>query len=120
MAVLVTNEEMSADKRRKLLGGATKNAPQHHALCRWGMEPVFPEPIERLLEKDLSTAVQRFLGSSAAAVVQKSIDVGMKHVMMPFMETQAGEVLKHGVISASAPSRRSSASSVGRPGRWTR
>ncbi|MGL4422303.1 MAG: 3-oxoacyl-ACP synthase III, partial [Gemmataceae bacterium] len=97
VAVLVTSREISAEKRRRLVGGATKNAPQHHNLCRWGLENVFPAPIERLLEKDLATTVQKFLGANAGAIVQRSIDVGMKHVMMPFMETHAGEVLKHGV-----------------------
>ena len=97
VAVLVTRDDISAEKRRRLVGGATKNAPQHHALCRWGLENAFPPPIGRLLETDLSGTVQRYLGANAGAIVQKSIDVGMKHVMVPFMETHAGEVLKHGV-----------------------
>ena len=29
--------------------------------------------------------------------MQKSMDFGLRHVMMPFMETHAGEVLKYGV-----------------------
>jgi acyl-CoA:acyl-CoA alkyltransferase len=98
VAVLVTSQEASQEKRRRLIGGMTKNAPEHHNLCRWGLqEHVFPQPIERLLGGDLSQAVQRYLGSNAGAIVQKGIDIGMKHVMMPFMETHAGEVLKYGV-----------------------
>lgn len=96
VAVLVTDESL-ASGRRRLVGGATKNAPQHNNLCRWGLESVFPAPIERLLGNDLSAAVQKFLGANAAAVVQKGIDIGMRHVMMPVMETHAGEVLKYGV-----------------------
>jgi 3-oxoacyl-[acyl-carrier-protein] synthase-3 len=96
VAVLVTDESL-ASGRRRLVGGATKNAPQHSNLCRWGLESVFPAPIERLLGNDLSAAVQKFLGANAAAVVQKGIDIGMRHVMMPVMETHAGEVLKYGV-----------------------
>ncbi len=97
VAVLVTSDEVSAEGRRRLVGGATKNAPQHHALCRWGLQSAFPAPIERLLETDLSSTVQRYLGANAGAIVQRGIDIGMKHVMMPFMETHAGEVLKYGV-----------------------
>ncbi len=31
---------MSRHRRRKLLGGVTQNAPQHHNLCRWGLQSV--------------------------------------------------------------------------------
>lgn len=96
VAVLVTDESMSS-RRRKLIGGATKNAPEHNNLCRWGMQSMFPEPIERLLEAELSTAVSKYLGANAGAILQKGIDIGMKHVMVPVMETHAGEVLKYGV-----------------------
>jgi 3-oxoacyl-[acyl-carrier-protein] synthase-3 len=96
VAVLVADESMSSG-RRKLVGGATKNAPEHNNLCRWGMQSMFPEPIERLLEAELSLAVRKYLGSNAAAIVQKGIDIGMKHVMVPVMETHAGDVLKFGI-----------------------
>ena len=29
--------------------------------------------------------------------MQQGIDLGLRHVMIPFMETHAGEVLKYGV-----------------------
>jgi acyl-CoA:acyl-CoA alkyltransferase len=96
VAVLVTGEEYSSGRRR-LVGGTAKNAPQHHNLCRWGLQSAFPPPIERLLEQDLAHAVEKYLGANFGMVVQKGIDLGMKHVMVPFMETHAGEVLKHGV-----------------------
>lgn len=96
VAVLVTDESMS-QRRRKLIGGAAKNAPEHNNLCRWGMQSMFPQPIERLLEAELSTAVTKYLGANAGAILQKGIDIGMKHVMVPVMETHAGEVLKYGV-----------------------
>ena len=37
------------------------------------------------------------LGLNATALVQKSIDLGLRHVKIPFMETHAGDVLKYGV-----------------------
>jgi acyl-CoA:acyl-CoA alkyltransferase len=97
VAVLVTDETMSRAKRRKLIGGAAKNAPEHNNLCKWGMQNMFPAPIERLLEQDLSTAITKYLGANAGAIVQRGINIGMKHIMVPVMETHAGEVLKHGV-----------------------
>lgn len=97
VAVLVTSDEASAAHRRRLIGGVTKTDPRHHNLCRWGLQSAFPAPIERLLGNDLSAAVEKFLGANAGAIVQKGIDIGMRHVMMPFMETHAGEVLKYGV-----------------------
>lgn len=96
VAVLVTDEAHSSGRRR-LVGGAAKNAPQHNNLCRWGMQSIFPEPIERLLEADLAMAVTKYLGANAGMLLQRGIDIGMKHVMVPVMETHAGEVLKYGI-----------------------
>ncbi len=40
---------------------------------------------------------ERVFGHQARSLVQKSIDFGLRHVMIPFMETHAGDVLKYGV-----------------------
>jgi len=88
VAVLVVSEELSREKRRKVIGGVTQNAPEYHALCRWGMKSLLPATVH---------TVEKVFGSHAGALVQKSIDFGLRHVMIPFMETQAGEVLKFGV-----------------------
>jgi 3-oxoacyl-[acyl-carrier-protein] synthase-3 len=88
VAVLVVSEELSREKRRKVLGGVTQNAPEYHALCRWGMKSLLPATIH---------TVEKVFGQQAGALVQKGIDFGLRHVMIPFMETQAGEVLKYGV-----------------------
>ena len=77
VAVLVVDRELSSQLRRKLLGGATKNAPQHHGLCRWGWET--------------------FMGTDAGALLRASVQMGMKHCVRPFMATDAGAVLKYGV-----------------------
>jgi len=96
VAVLVTDESL-ASGRRKLLGGAAKNAPEHHNLCRWGVQSIIPPVLGRALEDNLTLAMQKALDSQAAQLLQKGFDLGMRHVMMPFMETHAGDVLKHGV-----------------------
>jgi len=88
VAVLVTNEELSSEKRRKVLGGVTQSALQYHALCRWGMQSLLPATVQ---------TVEKVFGHQARSLVQRSIDFGLRHVMIPFMETHAGEVLKYGV-----------------------
>ena len=99
VAVLVVSEELSRDKRRKLLGGVTQNAPQHHSLCRWGLQSILPAAVgtvERVLGHNAAGLVQKGV-DGAAGLVHKGVDLGLRHVMMPFMETHAGEVLKYGV-----------------------
>ncbi|MBI1372369.1 MAG: 3-oxoacyl-ACP synthase III [Phycisphaera sp.] len=36
-AVVLTDGSFSKEHRRRLLGGVTKAAPEHHRLCRWGI-----------------------------------------------------------------------------------
>lgn len=84
VAVLVVDEELSSNHRRQLLGGATKNAPQFHNLCRWGWESVSP-------------TIDRVLQTEAGTLFKSALDRGMRHVMSPFMATDAGNVLKYGV-----------------------
>ncbi|MEZ6140319.1 MAG: 3-oxoacyl-ACP synthase III [Zavarzinella sp.] len=84
VAVLVVDEEYSSMHRRQLLGGVTKNAPQHHQLCRWGWESVVP-------------AFDRLLQTEAGTFIRSAYDIGMKHIVTPFMATDAGSVLKFGV-----------------------
>lgn len=102
VAVLVMDHELSREKRRRLVGGATKNAPQHHRLCRWGLQTILPAAVgtvEKVFGTGASALMQKGidLGSGAAALVQRGIDASMRHVVLPFMETHAGEVLKYGV-----------------------
>ncbi len=84
-AVLVVDKELSSAHRRQLLGGVTKNAPQHHGLCRWGWETIGSPVVDRLLSTDVGSLIRR------------AYDVSMKHYVMPFMATDAGSVLKYGV-----------------------
>jgi 3-oxoacyl-[acyl-carrier-protein] synthase-3 len=106
VAVLVVSKELSRAKRRKLLGGVTKNATQHHGLCRWGLDSILPaavEKVEKVLGSSAGALVQKGvrkgidLGAGATALLRQGLDLGLRHVKIPFMETHAGEVLKHGV-----------------------
>ncbi|MDY3550987.1 3-oxoacyl-ACP synthase III [Gemmata sp. JC717] len=99
VAVLVVSAELSREKRRKLLGGATQNAPQYHNLCRWGLQSLLPSAVgtvERVLGANAAGLMQKGV-DNATGLMQKGVDLGMRHVMIPFMETHAGEVLKYGV-----------------------
>lgn len=97
VAVLVTEADVSRQKRRRLIGGAAKNAPEHHNLCRWGVQSLLPTSIGKVVEDNLTVAMQRALDSQAGAILQRGFDLGVRNIMMPFMETHAGDVLKHGV-----------------------
>lgn len=98
VAVLVTRDTVSAAKRRRLVGGAAKNAPEFHNLCRWGMQTLLPaNTVGRAIEDNLNLALEKVLETQAGLLFQRGFDLGMRHFMLPFMETHAGEVLKHGV-----------------------
>ncbi len=57
VAVLVVDKDLSSAQRRQLLGGATKNAPQFHNLCRWGWESVSPT-FDRILHTEAGSLHQ--------------------------------------------------------------
>ena len=84
VAVLVVDEELSSHRRR-LVGGVTQNSPQHHGLCRWGLESFLPGMIERIMNTE------------AGAMLRSAYTIGMKHCVTPFMSTDAVSVLKFGV-----------------------
>src|SRR5262245_32927436 len=99
VAVLVVGEELSRQRRRKLLGGVTQNAPQHNSLCRWGLQSILPvagAAAERVLGQNALALMQKGVDNASALMV-KGMDYGLRHVMIPFMETHAGDVLKYGV-----------------------
>lgn len=106
VAVLVVSKELSRAKRRKLLGGVTKNAAQHHHLCRWGLQSILPAAVEtvgKVFGTNAGAIVQKGidrghdLAAGATSLIRQGLDLGLRHVKIPFMETHASEVLKHGV-----------------------
>lgn len=46
VAVLLTDGSFALSGRRRLRGGVTQSAPEHHGLCRWGMEKVLPRVLQ--------------------------------------------------------------------------
>jgi acyl-CoA:acyl-CoA alkyltransferase len=106
VAVLVVCPEFSREKRRKLVGGVGKNESQHHHLCRWGFQSILPAAVGtvgKVFGSNAGALVQKGidrthdLAAGATALLRQGLDLGLRHVKIPFMETHAGEVLKHGV-----------------------
>jgi len=113
VAVVITDGSFDKEKRRKLMGGAYKAAPEHHDLCKWGVR-LLPISINKL--GDLS---DRVLVALDQALQPETIPMALKGLMtseriprvvanlMPseslpkamtqFMATDSVAVLRHGV-----------------------
>ena len=52
VAVLITDGSFALSKRRKLLGGVTRTAPEYYSLCRWGIEPAEPKLFRQSMSTD--------------------------------------------------------------------
>ncbi len=64
VAVLVTDGSFGNRTRRRLLGGTTLAAPQHHGLCRWGVEHVL-------------NRARQFMFTDSVAVLKFGVDLGI-------------------------------------------
>jgi 3-oxoacyl-[acyl-carrier-protein] synthase III len=112
-AVLLTDGSFSRSDRRKLLGGATKAAPEHHKLCRWGVVPKPAAIRELVLSPDkLQAAIDELMAPETLPNVLQDL---MTHERVPamlskvlpsqklpsvltqIMTTDSVAVLKHGV-----------------------
>jgi 3-oxoacyl-[acyl-carrier-protein] synthase III len=51
-AVLLTDGSFSGVNKPRLLGGVTRTAPEHHRLCRWGMEETAPAQFRPFMSTD--------------------------------------------------------------------
>ncbi len=65
VACLLTDGSFGAEPRRKLLGGVSYTAPQHHALCRWGL---VGEPGVRHVE----------MRTDSVAVLKHGVELGVE------------------------------------------
>lgn len=97
VAVLVTDGSFHREKRRRLLGATAQAAPQHHNLCRWGLQSVIPGAVTNLLPTGLPSAVGHFVASNTPGFLKSGFDFGVRNLVTPFMSTDAASVLKHGV-----------------------
>ena len=64
-AVLVTDGSFAAEPRRRVLGGSTQAAPQHHGLCRWGLENVL-------------NAARQIMQTDSTGILKYGVDLGLR------------------------------------------
>jgi acyl-CoA:acyl-CoA alkyltransferase len=67
VAVLLSDGSLSASKGRRLLGGANRTAPQHHGLCRWGIDVTEPGDPGQF---------HQFTATDAASVLTHGVELG--------------------------------------------
>lgn len=68
VAVLLTDGSFAAERRRRLIGGVSCSAPQHHLLCRWGLEGL----------SHVHAAYQQVMSTDSPAVLQHGIELGIR------------------------------------------
>ncbi len=101
VAVLMTDGSFSKQHRHKLLGGVTKAAPEHHALCRWGFESLLPAAVNRVESILPSAVTQTRFGSFMPQLVQQKVGgilpAKLSYAFNQFMQTDSISVLRYGV-----------------------
>ncbi|MGL4461175.1 MAG: 3-oxoacyl-ACP synthase III, partial [Planctomycetia bacterium] len=59
VAVLLTDGSFQRDAGHRLLGGVNQTAPQHHALCRWGLERL--DSLQKMLPAAVDHIEQQYI-----------------------------------------------------------
>lgn len=111
-AVLLTDGSFGEKGARKLVGAATKAAPEHHALCRWGvtLSPVAnmklmlsPDKLMAALDQlvapeTIPSALKNLMTSERLpSIVAKMLpSETLPAALTQFMSTDSVAVLKHG------------------------
>lgn len=66
VAVILSDGSFGSEKKRSLLGGVTHTDPQHHRLCRWGME------------SQNSHGYWPFMSTDSVAVLKWGVQLGLR------------------------------------------
>jgi acyl-CoA:acyl-CoA alkyltransferase len=82
VAVLLTDGSFAPAKRRRLLGGITRTAPEHNGLCLWGMTP------------DGTGGYTQFMSTDGVNVMNHGVALGRRtwEAFLPEMGWQSREV----------------------------
>lgn len=80
VAVLLTDGSFEEEGRRRLVGGAVEAAPEHHRLCRWGIEP-HPNASAPVADP----ALRQFAATDPAGVLKHGVALG-KRTWSRFLE----------------------------------
>jgi 3-oxoacyl-[acyl-carrier-protein] synthase-3 len=85
VAVLLSDGSFTRSGRRRLLGGVTQTAPEHHGLCRWGLENFLPRPfvpfgarergeMTRTFEASMQHCLRQRLGAVLPAMLARKVE----------------------------------------------
>ncbi|MBI3828687.1 MAG: 3-oxoacyl-ACP synthase III [Planctomycetes bacterium] len=77
VALVLTDGSFKSPRSRRLLGGVTQTAPQHHGLCRWGLSPS--------LAGDPAALIQMMVTDSVS-VLKHGVDLG-RRTWYTFLQT---------------------------------
>jgi 3-oxoacyl-[acyl-carrier-protein] synthase-3 len=96
VAVLLTDGSFTGPKRRRLVGGVTQNAPQFHALCRWGIEAI---------GSLAPSQFHQFMATDSIAVLKHGVELGLRTWKaflrkLAWREEQVTKVICHQVGSS--------------------
>jgi 3-oxoacyl-[acyl-carrier-protein] synthase-3 len=69
VAVILTDGSFGDGERRRLRGGVVEAAPEHHMLCRWGVEAQSPDP---------DAVYRQFATTDSAAVLEHGVALGAR------------------------------------------
>jgi 3-oxoacyl-[acyl-carrier-protein] synthase-3 len=127
VAVLLSDGSFTRSGRRRLLGGVTQTAPEHHGLCRWGLEnlppfamrergemtrtfeasmqhslrqrlgAVLPTTLAQKVENLIMGALHQNVEGLLPSAISQRIEAMLPAALTPFMTTDSISVLKHGV-----------------------
>lgn len=65
VAVIVSDGSFQKEPRRRLMGGTMQAAPQHHNLCRWGIEQVL-------------TVARQVMSTDSVALLKYGVELGLR------------------------------------------
>jgi len=101
VAVLLTDGSFSNEDTHRLLGGATRAAPEHHGLCLWGLESALPSAVEKVGAILPQKLTQAKFGALVPQLVQQKVSgllpARLSHAFTQFMQTDSISVMKYGV-----------------------
>ena len=73
VSVILSDGSFGESDRRRLRGAVVENAPEHHMLCRWGLE-VHPDG----QVKGAEATLREFASTDAAAVLEHGVALGAR------------------------------------------
>lgn len=88
VAVVLSDGSFGGDEGRRLRGGVVQTAPEHHMLCRWGIELRDPS------RSDADPSYRQFATTDSASVLEHGVGLGARtwDAFLAQMEWSADQV----------------------------